>query len=123
MVEGSQIDWVAHNDNADWPIGEVLGFDATVGVVKELVSGRRNTLVVIAADHETGGVAAVPGAEPGSVVIRCSGTGHTADPVPLFAFGDGSQLFSDTLANAAVGRRPSQVLQSNLVALGFPRPQ
>jgi len=61
MVEGSQIDWEDHANNVNGMIAESLGFDAAVKVVLDWVnadSERKNhTLVIVAADHDTGGFA------------------------------------------------------------------
>lgn len=55
MVEGGQIDWAGHNNDAGQLLHEMLRFDQAVEVVYEWVRDRRDTLVVITADHETGG--------------------------------------------------------------------
>tara|TARA_R110000868_G_scaffold399264_1_gene672944 strand:- start:785 stop:1147 length:363 start_codon:yes stop_codon:yes gene_type:complete len=55
MVEGSQIDWGGHANNEEYLVGEVLDFDQTLGVVLDYAEKNGNTLVVVTADHETGG--------------------------------------------------------------------
>lgn len=60
LVEGSQIDWANHARNLNYQIGETLAFDAAVKVVKdwlrEDVHRAKNTMLIVAPDHETGGV-------------------------------------------------------------------
>ena len=54
MVEGGQIDWAAHNNDAATMLHELLKFDEAVSAVYEWASERDDTLVVVTADHETG---------------------------------------------------------------------
>ena len=61
LIEGSQVDWGNHNNDIKWQIGETLAFADAFSAVKrwmEAKPGRdRETLVIIVADHETGGFA------------------------------------------------------------------
>jgi alkaline phosphatase len=54
MIEGGQIDWAGHNNDAGSMLHELLKFDEAINYVYEWVQGRDDTLVVITADHETG---------------------------------------------------------------------
>lgn len=57
MVEGGKIDWSCHNNDAATTIHEVLDFDRAVGVVLDFYREHpEETLVVVFADHETGGM-------------------------------------------------------------------
>ncbi len=55
MVEGGQIDWAGHNNDAATMLHEMLKFDETVGYVYDWVKEHNDTLLVVTADHETGG--------------------------------------------------------------------
>ena len=55
MVEGGQIDWAAHNNDAGALLHELLRFDAAIQEVVNWAADRDDTLVVLTADHETGG--------------------------------------------------------------------
>jgi alkaline phosphatase len=55
MVEGGQIDWAGHANDAGWMLHEMIKFDRTVELVLDWASERDDTLVVLTADHETGG--------------------------------------------------------------------
>jgi len=55
MIEGGQIDWAGHVNDAGWMLHELLKFDEAVNAVYEWVKDRKDTLVVVTADHETGG--------------------------------------------------------------------
>ncbi|WP_420589516.1 alkaline phosphatase [Bacterioplanoides sp.] len=55
MIEGGQIDWAGHINDTGWLLHEMLKFDEAVQAVHEWVAERDDTLVVVTADHETGG--------------------------------------------------------------------
>ncbi len=55
MIEGGAIDWFEHGNDAGAVLKELLAFDETLGYVKEWASKRDDTLVIVTADHETGG--------------------------------------------------------------------
>jgi alkaline phosphatase len=55
MVEGGQIDWAGHNNDAGTMLHELLRFDAAIAVALDWAKGRDDTLVLVTADHETGG--------------------------------------------------------------------
>jgi len=57
MVEGASIDKVAHKGDAHRAIWETIEFDRAVGVAKRFAKSRGDTLVIVTADHETGGMA------------------------------------------------------------------
>ncbi|KAF7775525.1 hypothetical protein PCIT_a1730 [Pseudoalteromonas citrea] len=54
MIEGGQIDWAGHANDAGWMLNELLKFDEAVAAVHDWVKDRNDTLVVVTADHETG---------------------------------------------------------------------
>jgi alkaline phosphatase len=93
MVEGSQIDWACHANDADNTIRQTLLFDLAVKEAVEFAAKDRHTLVIVTADHETGGLT-LPGKKP-----EWSTGGHSAADVPIFAYGPGAERFSGTLDN------------------------
>jgi alkaline phosphatase len=104
MVEGSQPDWRGH-DNApmDAVVAEMLDFDQAIGVALDYQSRHPETLIVVTADHETGGLAIQKsGAE--ELVARYTTGNHTAGMVPLFASGPGAEEFGGMKENREVGR-------------------
>jgi len=60
VVEAGQIDWAAHANDAAWMLAELRRFDAAVDVVFDFAAARNDTLVVVTADHETGGFGISP---------------------------------------------------------------
>jgi alkaline phosphatase len=104
MVEGSQPDWRGH-DNAPLPavVAEMLDFDAAIRLVLDFAREDGNTLVVVVADHETGGLSLNSG--PGGDVVAAWTTGsHTAEMTPHFAFGPGAESYGGMRDNEEIGR-------------------
>ncbi|WP_066186160.1 MULTISPECIES: alkaline phosphatase [Gracilibacillus] len=58
MVEGSQIDWAGHDNDAAWAMTDVAAFEAAVQAAIDFAEKDGNTLVVVGGDHETGGMTA-----------------------------------------------------------------
>ena len=102
MVEGSQIDWAAHANDGPRTAAETAELDAVVQSLLTRLDGRENTVLVVTADHETGGLALAE--EAGEPTYTWRTTRHTADPVPLFASGPGTSPLADTLPIAEVGQ-------------------
>ncbi len=63
------------------------------------------TLVVVTADHDTGGLSVVDGTVDGAVLkVTWGGDNHTGEAVPLFAFGPGAGLFGGFKDNTEIPR-------------------
>ena len=102
MIEGSQIDWGGHANDADYVISELLEFDKVIGHALRFAQEDGETLVVVTADHETGGMAINSGSTQDSLKISFSSGYHTATMIPVFAYGPGSELFSGTYENTEI---------------------
>jgi alkaline phosphatase len=103
MVEGSQIDWGAHANNADFVTSEVIDFDKAIGTALEFAQADGNTLVIVTADHETGGMTIVDGNyDAGTITAGFSTTSHTGIMVPVFAYGPGAEMFQGIQENTAI---------------------
>jgi len=88
MIEGGRIDWAGHDNDAGTMLHEMLKFDETVNYVYEWASKRNDTLVLVTADHETGGFGFSYSRSNLPEGIKVSGTafeGH--DYKPNFNFG------------------------------------
>ncbi|HPW90062.1 MAG TPA: alkaline phosphatase [Paludibacteraceae bacterium] len=95
MVEGSQIDYQGHARNTTELINEMLDFDKAIGKALDFAEQDGNTLVVITADHETGAFTILDGNfETGEVKGKFNSFYHTGVPVPVFAYGPGSEQFN-----------------------------
>jgi alkaline phosphatase len=100
MVEGSQIDWGGHNNDISYQISEVIDFDNAVGEAMNFADNNPGTLVLVTADHETGGLALVGGnIKNGELQARYSSGDHTAVMVPVFAYGTGASEFAGIYEN------------------------
>jgi len=74
LVEGSQIDWFGHRNDKTGIIRETIEFDDAVGAVMDFAEKDGETLVVVTADHETGGMALLGGSISGMEVIIGAGS-------------------------------------------------
>ena len=100
MVEGSQIDWGGHSNDISLIVDELLDFDKVVGAALDFAKRDKNTLVIVTADHETGGTAIVDGnIQLGAVTSNFATTTHTAVMVPVFAYGCGAEQFGGVYQN------------------------
>lgn len=106
MVEGSQIDWGGHANSESYTISEMLDFDKAIGAVLDFAQKDGNTLVVITADHETGGVTVIDGDfSKEDVNVRFNTMKHTGVMVPVFAFGPGAENFSGIMQNIDIPKK------------------
>lgn len=95
MVEGSQIDWGGHSNDGDYLIEELLDFDKTIGVALDFAKKNGETLVIVTADHETGGFTlSTDGKNYNKIKTTFSTKGHSGTMVPVFAEGPGAHLFN-----------------------------
>ena len=112
MIEGSQIDWAAHNNDTEYLIGEMLDFDNTVGIAIDFAKKHGNTLVVIVADHETGGMSVADGNfDTGEVLLKFTSDYHTGVPVPVYSYGTGAENFTGIFENTAFLEKFLKVLK------------
>ena len=100
MVEGSQIDWGAHAGDQEYTLNETLDFDRAVKAAFDFAERDGQTLVIVTADHETGGMTITRGnLQTGELTTAYSTTGHTGVPVPVYTFGPGAEMFSGIFDN------------------------
>lgn len=103
MVEGAKIDVGGHNNSTRTIVEEGIDFDRAVGEVMKYVDEHPNTLLVVTADHETGGVALPQGnVAEGIVELDYISNDHTGMMVPLFAYGAHSNAFQGVYENTEV---------------------
>ncbi|MGL5272348.1 MAG: alkaline phosphatase [Phocaeicola sp.] len=103
MIEGSQLDDYGHFNDLDLLMQEVHDFDRTVGDIFKWAAQDGETLVIVTADHETGGLTLVDGdLNEGRIVCKFSTGGHSGVMVPVYAFGPGAELFTGIYENTAI---------------------
>lgn len=109
MVEGSKIDSASHNADARTAIAETLDFDKAVGVVLQWMHRHPDTLLVVTADHQTGGLVIHNGdVKKGAVEASFFSTDHTGIVVPVYAAGVGAASFSGVMDNTQI---PARILE------------
>lgn len=114
VVEGSQIDWGNHQNNILYQTEEMLDFDKVIGHVLEFAAMDRETLVIVTADHETGGLAISGGnIKKGIVLGEYTTNGHTGVMVPVFAYGPSADLFTGIFDNTEIYDKMIEALKWN----------
>jgi len=105
MIEGSQIDWAAHDNDDEGILHELLDFDGAVGAALDFAEADGSTLVIMTADHETGGFALLesPAQSSRAIEPRFTTDEHSMAMVPLFAFGPGAEVFGGIHDNTFIG--------------------
>lgn len=114
MIEGSQIDWGGHDNDSNYVLSETLDFDSTIADVVEWAKNDGETLVIITADHETGGLSLVGYDKKNKKpAMHFSTHHHTGIPVPVFAVGPGAELFKGVYENTEIHEKILRLLQMN----------
>ena len=111
MVEGSQIDWGGHEGSTVYIVEDMLDFDNVIGKALDFAAKDGQTLIVVTADHETGGFAIVGGnMNTGMVKGDFTSGAHTAVMVPVFAYGPGAEEFIGIMENTEVNQKMEKLL-------------
>lgn len=111
MIEGSQLDDYGHFNDLDLLMQETHDFDRTVGKILEWAAKDGETLVVVTADHETGGLTLIDGdKDKGEIKCKFSTTGHSGVMVPVYAFGLGAELFTGIYENTDIFHKIKSLL-------------
>ena len=109
MTEGSQIDWASHDNDASRMIAEFRDFDLSIKSAVEFINTRDDTLLIVTADHETGGLQILK--EDNDLVHIQWGTGsHTGIPVGVFSYGPGAELFTGTMDNTEIHTKILEII-------------
>lgn len=111
MVEGARIDKACHGNDFPSAVKELLDFDQAIAEAIKFADEDGNTLVVISADHETGGMVVLNGdPKKGNEEGLYVSTWHTATPVPIFAYGPHAQDFMGVQGNEQVAQKILKLL-------------
>lgn len=112
MAEAAQIDYGGHANDLPYVITELHDFDKTVEAALHFADQDGETLVVITADHETGGLTLLDASEEsGTISGEFSTNDHTNIMVPVFAYGPGAETFRGTYPNNQLFHKILQVLE------------
>jgi alkaline phosphatase len=111
MVEGSQIDWAGHANDSDNNVRQTLLFDMAVKEAIDFARQDQQTLVIVTADHETGGLMLDKDPNDSKIIYpKWKSKGHTGVDVPLFAYGPGSQEFAVEMDNTDISKKIAKLL-------------
>ena len=109
MVEGAHIDKKAHDKDEAGSAEALEEFDNAVDIALDFAKKDKHTLLIVTADHETGGVTLN---EDGEYEMTTSG--HTSVNVPVRAYAPGNYVFIkkwDTIDNTQIPKRIAKALQ------------
>jgi len=114
MLEGAQIDSGGHYNDLEYVIREVLDFDQVVGEAMKFVDENKETLLIVTADHETGGLSLLDGnLTKGFVLGNFSTNDHTPLMVPVFSYGPGAGYFTGVYPNTGIYERLIKLVERN----------
>jgi alkaline phosphatase len=106
MIESAIIDGYGHNNDGEGMIEEMQEFNRTLVALIDYVNTHPNTLLVVTADHETGGTSiAYKGHainQPNGMELSFSTKGHSGTVVPIFAYGMGAEKFAGIFKNKEI---------------------
>ena len=104
LVESELSDGFGHKNSISGVVEAVREFDEAVAYAVAWAEERDDTLVLVTADHDTGGLGVTDGDyEDGEAGVRWVCDMHTGQWVPLFAFGPGAEQFSGVMDNTDIG--------------------
>ena len=112
MIEGSMIDDGGHDNKAGHTMEEIFDFDRTLGIVLEWAEKDGETLVVVTADHATGGMTLLSGSiAEKRIRVNFSTTGHNGIALPVFAWGPHSEDFVGVYENTELSDRIRKLIK------------
>ena len=112
MAEGAQIDYGGHANKVPYVVTEMMDFDKAIGEAMKFADEDGHTLVIVTADHETGGLSLLDGdISKGYVDGNFSTNDHSAVMVPVFAYGPHSLEFRGVYENTAIFEKIMKLLK------------
>lgn len=104
MVEESQVDWGSHDNNEEWVSAEMASLNEVIDVCLDYQQQHPETLVLLVADHETGGMAVHEKVIGAGHKAAWTTKFHTGNMVPIFATGPGGEVFDAVVDNTFIGQ-------------------
>lgn len=112
MAEGAQIDDGGHANKMSYVVREMIDFDKAVGEAMRFADTNGETLVIVTADHETGGLSLLDGnIQKGYVDGNFATDDHSAVMVPVFAYGPHSQDFRGVYQNTDIFKKIMRIFE------------
>lgn len=91
---------------------EVVDFDQAIGKALEFAKKDRHTLIIVTADHETGGMSLTGGDyEKGITEAKFNTPDHTGVMVPVYAYGPGAEMFGGVQENTDIFHKMMKLLK------------
>ncbi|CAM3735229.1 alkaline phosphatase [Mucilaginibacter galii] len=113
MAEGAQIDYGGHANDLPYVVTELHDFDRTIAEALKFADQDGETLVIITADHETGGLTLLDASTAQGMVLGGFSTNdHTSVNVPVFAYGPGAENFTGTYQNSEIFHKMLKLITS-----------
>lgn len=111
MIEGSQIDWGGHANDYAYMAYELWDFNEVINAVLDLAAQDDELLIIVTADHETGGLTLNGADDKLSFKPKYSTPDHTGVMVPVFAFGAGAEAFAGMYENTEIFNKLVELLK------------
>ncbi len=115
MIESAIIDGYGHNNDSEGMVEEMREFDRTLQMLVKYVESHPETLLVVTADHETGGTGVSYRShevgEEKPIILSFSTKGHTGTVVPIFAYGAGAEEFGSIMKNTELPKIIERLMQ------------
>lgn len=112
MIEGSQIDFAGHDMDSTYLVNEMHDFNKTINRVLDFAEKDGNTLVVVTADHETGGLSIIdPEGKYTKTDFHFSTGSHSPLLVPIFAYGSGAERFTGIMDNTDIIKKILEIVE------------
>ena len=100
LIENTVSDGWGHASKPYDCMNEIQCFDEGLAIALKYVLENPDTLLVVTADHETGGLVYSKGWDTDYTKIQSTTEGHSSEPVPLLAFGAGADIFPKRIAKS-----------------------
>ncbi len=104
LVEVEETDTAAHYHQVERFVAGVKAIDEVATLALDFARRDRSTLVLLIADHETGGLSLLSGDQGEPLGLRWTTGSHSGGPVPLYAYGPGARRFSAIRDNTEFAR-------------------
>ncbi|MHB1033577.1 MAG: tandem-95 repeat protein [Pirellulales bacterium] len=118
MVEGGLIDYAAQSNDIELAVNEVVEFNNAVNAAYTWATGHTDTLILVVADHEAGGLTVTQ--DNGAThlpTVSWSTTGHTGANVPVYAWGPNSSTVVGLLDNTNIFAITTQAMSAEPFSL------
>ncbi|WP_223559129.1 alkaline phosphatase [Chryseobacterium lathyri] len=114
MIEAAQIDSGGHSNNVGTIVTEGIDFDRAITKAVQFADQNPGTLVIITADHETGGFSIPHGdLETSTIEGDFTTDDHSATLIPVFSYGSGSEIFTGVYENNEIFHKILKALKVN----------